>query len=284
MAQHDHSDTPFRTDMAVMLERRRLLSLAGLTASGILLGGCRGGPGGPPPGDSEPNRIVQGPNGTTCIKDPKETNGPYPADGTNTKSGATVNALTQNGVVRPDIRSSFGGMSGTADGVEVNLVIHLVDVNNGCAPLANHAIYIWQCDAAGQYSLYNLTDQNYLRGVGVTDATGVVTFKTIFPGCYDGRWPHIHFEVFRSLAEANSGDKSLLISQFAMPEANCKQVYGKVAGYEDSVDNFAGVTLTDDNVFGDNTPEQIKAQTLVMAGSDVGGKPVFKAEVTVGLV
>ena len=34
-----------------------------------------------------------------------------------------------------------------------------------------------------------------LLGVQVTDANGRVTFTLIVPGCYPGRWPHIHFEV-----------------------------------------------------------------------------------------
>lgn len=242
-----------------------------------MLGACRMGP----PGDSEPNRTAQGPGGTSCIKTPKETNGPFPADGTNSRGGSTVNALTQSGVVREDIRSSFGGMAGTAEGVEVALAIHLVDVGKACAPLAGHALYIWHCDAAGRYSLYDLPDANYLRGVAVTDANGIAIFRTIFPGCYDGRWPHIHFEVFRSLAEASSGDKSLLVSQFALPDAACRQVYGKKLGYDASVEPFAGTSLSSDGIFADNTPEQVKAQTLWMGG---GGNPSFKAEAVVGIV
>lgn len=58
--------------------------------------------------------------------------------------------------------------------------------------------------ANSNYSLYSsgITKQNFLRGVQVSDASGLVSFTTIFPGCYWGRWPHIHFEVYRSLALA----------------------------------------------------------------------------------
>jgi protocatechuate 3,4-dioxygenase beta subunit len=41
-----------------------------------------------------------------------------------------------------------------------------------------------------------VTTESYLRGVQVTDSNGQVTFTTIYPACYSGRWPHIHFEVF----------------------------------------------------------------------------------------
>jgi len=45
------------------------------------------------------------------------------------------------------------------------------------------------------------------------DANGQVTFTTIFPAAYSGRWPHIHFEVYESLAAATSGGKLLTTSQ-----------------------------------------------------------------------
>jgi protocatechuate 3,4-dioxygenase beta subunit len=44
--------------------------------------------------------------------------------------------------------------------------------------------------------------ENYLRGVQEADDDGVVTFHSIFPGCYSGRWPHIHYEVYESLDAA----------------------------------------------------------------------------------
>lgn len=40
-----------------------------------------------------------------------------------------------------------------------------------------------------------VTGEGWLRGVQVADANGQVTFDTIVPGSYEGRWPHIHFEV-----------------------------------------------------------------------------------------
>ena len=49
-----------------------------------------------------------------------------------------------------------------------------------------------------------ITDQNYLRGVQVADAKGVVEFTSIFPACYDGRWPHAHFEIYSDVATATS--------------------------------------------------------------------------------
>ena len=78
-----------------------------------------------------------------------------------------------------------------------------------------------------------LKNENYLRGVQEADANGQVTFKTIYPGAYSGRWPHIHFEVFESMSNATAAGQVLAVSQIALTEAACKEVYAS-AGYESS--------------------------------------------------
>ncbi len=199
--------------------------------------------------------IVAGPAqaATTCTSltvIPTETNGPYPADGTN-----GVNVLTQSGIVRSDIRSSFGSYgTTTATGTPTTLTLTLLSTVDGCTPLAGYAVYVWHCDASGRYSLYSsgVTSQNYLRGVQVSDSEGKVTFTTIFPACYSGRWPHIHFEVYENTAAATSGKNALKISQVAMPAATCNTVYAQSSLYPSSASNLTQVTLATDNVFGDD--------------------------------
>lgn len=279
---HDHRDNQFKFDFTEY-ERRRALGIFAGTSATLLLGACGpGGPGGPPPmSDPEANQVGKAADGGQCVKDPQETNGPYPADGTNSKNGETVNVLTDSGVVRSDIRSSFGAMQGTAQGAPLKLTATLVDVANACAPLANHIVYIWHCDAEGHYSLYDLTDQNYLRGVAVTDAKGVVTFTTIVPGTYMGRYPHIHFEIFENAAAAVNGRQSLLISQFAVPADVLKPLYDGDARYQSSIKPLSNSSdIATDNVFGNNTPEQIKAQTLTMSGNAQSG---YVASATIGV-
>lgn len=94
-------------------------------------------------------------------------------------------------------------------------------------------------------------NENYLRGVQPTNANGTATFTSIFPAAYMGRWPHIHFEVNRSTAEATSSGQIVKTSQLALPEAVCKTVYA-TSGYEQSVRNMSQTTLASDNVFGDD--------------------------------
>jgi protocatechuate 3,4-dioxygenase beta subunit len=206
----------------------------------------------------------------SCVVSSSETAGPYPADGTNQSSGATSNVLTQSGIVRSDIRASFISSTTTAAGIQLTFTLTLVNVANSCAPLEGYAVYLWHCDIDGNYSLYSEPTESYLRGVQVTDANGQVTFTTIYPGCYDGRWPHIHFEVYRSLSTATGGRAALLTSQFAMPEDVSRTVYA-TSGYSSSLANLNRVSLSNDNVFGDNTTAQIAQQTPAITGTASAG-------------
>lgn len=191
----------------------------------------------------------------SCTQIPSETGGPYPGDGTN-----GPNVLTESGIVRSDIRTSYGTMSGTAVGIDLTVTLKVVSVSGGCTPLAGYVVYLWHCNADGLYSLYTLATENYLRGVQETDANGQVTFTTKFPGCYDGRWPHIHFEVFASAAAATSGRSAIKTSQLALPKDTCDAVYA-TTGYEASPANLAKTSLSRDNVFSDGSTSQVAMVT-----------------------
>ena len=169
--------------------------------------------------------------------------------------------LSADDVVRGDIRSSFAGLSGTADGVPLSIVLTIVSAST-CAALAGRAVYLWHCDRLGRYSLYSagVTTQNYLRGVQEANASGQVTFTSIFPGCYSGRWPHIHFEVYPSLAAAANVANRTATSQIALPKATCDDVYA-TSGYAASVTNLSQVTLATDNVFSDGSSLELATMT-----------------------
>jgi protocatechuate 3,4-dioxygenase beta subunit len=189
---------------------------------------------------------------------PEETGGPYPADGSN---GPDV--LTESGVVRSDITSSFGDASGVAEGVPVTVNLTVYDLNGDDAtPLAGAAIYLWHCDRDGNYSLYSdaAANENYLRGVQEAADDGTLSFTTIFPACYSGRWPHMHFEVYESLDSATQGTGKLRTSQLALPQDVCESVYA-TEGYEASVSNLAGVSLDSDMVFSDGYSLQMAKLT-----------------------
>jgi protocatechuate 3,4-dioxygenase beta subunit len=202
-----------------------------------------------------------GANRSDCTAIPEETAGPYPGDGSN-----GPNALTASGIVRSDITQSFGTLSGTAAGVPLTVTLKIVNASGSCESLAGYAVYIWHCDQNGLYSLYTAADQNYLRGVQETDSDGTVTFTSIYPACYPGRWPHIHFEVYKSLAEATSAGSKVATSQLALPDAQNQEAYAS-AGYEASVTAYAMVSLATDTVFSDGAT----SETPTMTGSTSTG-------------
>ncbi len=156
----------------------------------------------------------------------------------------------------------MGSFTGTAEGVPLTVTLTLVDSGDSCKPLAGYAVYLWHCDREGRYSLYSsgVTNQNYLRGVQATDSNGQVTFTTIFPACYSGRWPHIHFEIYPSLSSATAVGNKVATSQLALPEEACDAVY-TTTGYQSSVTNMQQVSLSNDNVFRDGSESQLAATT-----------------------
>jgi protocatechuate 3,4-dioxygenase beta subunit len=237
-----------------------MFHLAGAAGASALVAACAGG------GSTKTNDTSAAGASTQSTADagscvtaaPAETAGPYPGDGSN-----GPNVLIESGVVRSDIRSSFGTYSGTAEGVGVTIDLTLQDITKNCAGGAGMAVYIWHCDRSGDYSLYSqaAANQNYLRGVQVADQNGRVSFTSIFLACYAGRWPHIHFEVFDSLEAAVAGENARLTSQIALPEQSCTAVFGYDAGYSASVQNMSQVTLSSDNVFGDGWDAELASVT-----------------------
>lgn len=203
-------------------------------------------------------------SGGTCSVVPSETAGPYPGDGSNSNGSGIANALLLSGIVRRDLRTSIVTSSNTAAGVLLTVTLTLVNTRNSCAALAGYAIYLWHCDRVGLYSMYStgVTSENYLRGVQVTDSNGQVTFTTIFPGCYAGRMPHMHFEVYSSLAAAttNPASDQVRTSQIAFPTAVCDAVYA-TSGYSASIRNLAAINFASDNVFNDGYSTQLATVT-----------------------
>ena len=244
-------------DVGTLLTRRRLLTVLGLGAASVGLAACGAG------GSTSSSSSATAAAGEI----PDETAGPYPGDGSN---GPDV--LEQSGIVRSDIRSSYGEFSGTAEGVPMTLALTVSDLANGGVPFQGAAVYVWHCTREGGYSLYSsgIEDQNYLRGVQVTDADGLVRFTSVFPACYDGRWPHVHFEVYPDQAAITDSANAIATSQLALPQDACEAVYA-TTGYEASVATLSRVSLSGDNVFGDDDGA---GQLATVTGDVTGGYTV----------
>jgi protocatechuate 3,4-dioxygenase beta subunit len=232
-------------DVGTLMTRRRILGVLGLGAVGVGLAACGGGTSSTASSASSSSGAA---SGTAAGEIPDETAGPFPGDGSN-----GPDALEQSGIVRSDIRSSFGNSSGTAGGVPMTLELTITDLANGNVPFEGVAVYVWHCTREGGYSMYSsgVEDQNFLRGVQVADATGLVRFTSIFPACYDGRWPHVHVEVYPDQTSISDASTAIATSQVALPQATCEEVYAQ-SGYEASPANLARVSLAGDMVFGDD--------------------------------
>lgn len=267
-------------DVRTLIDRRRALGIFGGVALTSLLAACgvkaddAATATTTPSGTATPSPTASASAEASAPLDevPDETGGPYPGDGSN-----GVNVLDDSGIVRSDIRSSFGSSTTVAEGVPLTVALTVRDASTGAA-LEGRGVYLWHCDREGNYSLYSrgVENENYLRGVQATDANGTVTFTTIYPACYSGRWPHIHFEVYEDVATAVASGPIVKTSQIALPAETDQAVYA-TPGYEQSVRNLAQVSLQSDNVFGDDGGIH---QIASMSGSAADG---YTAALTIGV-
>lgn len=120
-----------------------------------------------------------------CVLTPEVTEGPYYLD---------------IDKVRSDITEG-------KDGAPLTLQITVLDATR-CTPVKDAAVDIWHCDASGVYSGFGSASSGnlvFLRGTQLTDASGLATFKTIYPGWYRGRTVHIHLKVHVDNAVKHTG-------------------------------------------------------------------------------
>ncbi|WP_369811237.1 dioxygenase family protein [Hymenobacter convexus] len=185
--------------------------------------------------------LLGGSEAEACTVASTETAGPFP----------TINpaSYVRNNIV------------GTRTGVPFTINISVKNVLSNCAAVAGLLVDIWHCDKDGNYSQYggstmqptNYTTQDFLRGRQTTDANGLVSFTSIFPGWYQSRATHIHVHIY------TASGTSLLISQIAFPESatsavatvNAATAYGYTKG-------MSGYTYNaSDNVFSDGTATEM---------------------------
>lgn len=133
-----------------------------------------------------------------CILAPQAEEGPFYVD---------------PGLVRSDIREG-------RPGVALTLRLRVVEVGP-CTPVPGARVDIWHADASGEYALGGRT---FCRGTQRADAEGMVTFRTLWPGWYRGRTPHIHLKVLLE-------DRHLLTGQMYFPDALSQFIYREVQPY-----------------------------------------------------
>lgn len=187
------------------------------------------------------NTTTSGSTNTTCASTPSETEGPFP-----TKSPSSL--------VLQDIRSDRAGLP-----MVINIAIQ--NKNASCAGLAGAFVDIWHCDKDGYYSEYggtgmqsaNFTSVHFLRGRQTTNASGLVSFQSIFPGWYSGRAPHIHVHIY------DASGKSLLVTQIAFPTDVCDTVYTTATNFYTR--GKQDTSNARDNVFSDSIATEMSVVT-----------------------
>lgn len=287
MSPHDPHPEGLHDDLRRLASRRDALRLFGGVGAATILGtlgtaGCAtaersatsGVSGTTGSATATPLAATSAAAATTPTAEvPSETAGPYPGDGSN-----GPNVLDDAGIVRHDIRRSLGSSRTRATGTPLRVNLTVTDASKDYAPLAGAAVYLWHCDRQGRYSIYSsgLEDENYLRGIVETGDDGTAWFRTIFPGCYQGRWPHIHFEVYGSVATAVDSGPIVKTSQVALPKAACDKVYAQ-RSYATSRRALAGTSLGTDMVFSD---DRAIHQLATITGSVKRG---FTANLTIGV-
>ncbi len=183
----------------------------------------------------------------SCTVSPTETEGPFP-----TKSPSSL--------VITDITSD-------RTGVPFTIKIKIGNTNASCAALSGAIVDIWHCDKDGYYSEYggtgmqqvDLTGVHFLRGRQTTDANGLVTFASVFPGWYSGRAPHIHVHIY------NASGYSLKITQIAFPTDVCDTVYTTATQYYTK--GKQDTSNASDNVFSDS----LSSELAMITGSVASG-------------
>jgi protocatechuate 3,4-dioxygenase beta subunit len=203
--------------------------------------------------------VVVAKTGASCVLVPSETAGPYPLS----------SILSDPSMVRSDITEG-------QIGVPLLLRLSLVNVNQGCAPISNAGVYIWQCNKDGGYSGYrgapngNFLGQTFLRGIQFTNGAGNVLFTTIYPGWYPGRITHIHVRIYLGGTSAPvSATTQIAFPIAATAAVNTSTLY--VANGQNPIVNFS-----QDNVFSDS----VDLQLATVTGDVTSG---YEAALTIGI-
>jgi protocatechuate 3,4-dioxygenase beta subunit len=131
----------------------------------------------------------------SCVLTPEQTEGPYFLPGDKVRRNVTEG--------KP--------------GVPLTLRLTVLDVST-CKPIKGAAVDIWHCDALGVYAAEST--KTFLRGIQKTDATGVASFKTLYPGWYQGRTVHVHVKV-------SLGGNVVHTGQLYFADATTDKVYAR---------------------------------------------------------
>ena len=226
-SDHDHDDVPrhpaILTPGQVGVTRRGALARLGAGGLGLASLGGLGGVllGGDGDGAGEAYAA-------SCTLTPELTEGPYYLD---------LRRIRQN-------------ITEGRPGLRLDLRVRVIDAST-CRPIQNVAVDVWHCDAAGKYSgigSEGTSGKTYLRGIQLTNSSGLARIRTIYPGWYQGRATHIHVtaHVGGRAGSTYSGGTRAHTGQFFFRDATTDKV-ARISPY--SRRTVARVRNSADNIY-----------------------------------
>ncbi|WP_313100058.1 T9SS type A sorting domain-containing protein [Epilithonimonas sp.] len=199
---------------------------------------------------------------------------------TNSETAGPFPTISPSTLVRTNIVDGRTGVAFTMN-------IYIKNTNGNCGAYEGVLVDVCHCDKDGNYSEYggtqmqktNYTNYHFLRGRQTTDANGLVSFTSIFPGWYQSRATHIHVHIYKP------NGTSLLVTQIAFPEGTNSAVYnvnvnGSSYGY---TKGMTGYTYNaNDNVCSDGTSNEMSTVTGSLSAGYVLTHTIYVAGALLG--
>jgi protocatechuate 3,4-dioxygenase beta subunit len=191
------------------IDRRKALSRLGAVSLGGLLAACGD--------DGDEPRAVRTTTGETTTVEPRTRTPQATAELFDDSAACRVTTELTEGPFYLDVNAIRSDIREDRKGTLLRLALRVRDAGS-CQPIDNAVVDIWHCDAMGSYSGVDGNGGTYLRGAQVTNADGIVEFKTIYPGWYPTRTPHIH-------AKVHLDRQTVLTTQLFFDDAFTRRIY-----------------------------------------------------------
>ena len=183
----------------------------------------------------------------SCVVVPALTEGPY-----------YVNEKLERSDIRID---TSDGSTVPGSVLRIDWVVSQVS-GTACIPLEGVLVDVWHCDALGVYSdVGSAQGHDFLRGYQHTDANGLATITTIYPGWYQGRAVHVHFKIRTDPAATSGGFE--FTSQLFFDDAFSDQIYSQGV--------YASKGAHDVKNAADSIYQQSQGKTLLSVAKDGDG-------------
>jgi protocatechuate 3,4-dioxygenase beta subunit len=225
------------------MDRRRALSALGAVSLGGLLAACGD--------DGDEPRAVRTTTGETATVAPRRQTPRATAELFDDAATCRVTPELTEGPFYLDVDAIRSDIREDRPGTLLDLALRVRDARS-CRPIDNAVVDLWHCDALGRYSGVDSDRGTYLRGAQVTNADGIVEFRTIYPGSYPGRTAHIH-------AKVHLDRRTVLTTQLFFDDAFTRSIYERPP--------YSGAAGRDTS----NADDGIFDERLVLSLSRAGG-------------